>query len=99
MSFFRFLPFRAILAAALHTLHGPVVYFGLVAGLLLLSALANRLSRAFERSQQRSRELARLELNHRRQIWKQVETLRARPGYEDVYLMATAPQMGAPVRS
>jgi hypothetical protein len=40
------------------------------------------------------RELSRLELNHRRQIWKQVEELRATPGHEDVYLMETAPQLG-----
>lgn len=40
------------------------------------------------------RELSKLELNHRRQIWKQVEALRATPGHEDVYLMETAPQMG-----
>ncbi len=40
------------------------------------------------------RELSRLELNHRRQIWRQVERLRETPGYEDVYLMETAPQLG-----
>ncbi len=40
------------------------------------------------------RELSRLELDHRRQIWKQVAQLRSTPGYEDVYLMETAPQMG-----
>lgn len=40
------------------------------------------------------KELSRLELNHRRQIWKQVQTLRQTPGYEDVYLMETAPQLG-----
>ena len=40
------------------------------------------------------RELSQLELNHRRQIWKQVDELRSTPGYEDVYLMETAPQMG-----
>jgi len=40
------------------------------------------------------RELSQLELNHRRQIWKNVEELRSTPGYEDVYLMETAPQLG-----
>ncbi len=40
------------------------------------------------------RELSRLEMNHRRQIWRQVERLRETPGYEDVYLMETAPQLG-----
>lgn len=40
------------------------------------------------------RELSRLEMNHRRQIWRQVERLRAEPGYENVYLMETAPQLG-----
>ena len=38
--------------------------------------------------------LTRLELNHRRQIWKQVQQLKNTPGYEDVYLMETAPQLG-----
>lgn len=40
------------------------------------------------------RELTRLELNHRRQVWKQVQELKNTPGYEDVYLMETAPQLG-----
>jgi hypothetical protein len=40
------------------------------------------------------RELSRLEMNHRRQIWKQVERIREKPGYEDVYLVETAPQIG-----
>ncbi|MDY0168927.1 MAG: FAD-dependent oxidoreductase, partial [Thermoguttaceae bacterium] len=39
-------------------------------------------------------ELSQLELNHRRQIWRQVERLRNTPGYENVYLMETAPQLG-----
>ncbi|MDY0170916.1 MAG: FAD-dependent oxidoreductase, partial [Thermoguttaceae bacterium] len=39
-------------------------------------------------------ELSQLEMNHRRQIWRQVERLRNTPGYEDVYLMETAPQLG-----
>jgi hypothetical protein len=38
--------------------------------------------------------LSRLELNHRRQIWKNVEAIRHTPGYEPVYLVETAPQMG-----
>ncbi|MBM4032489.1 MAG: FAD-dependent oxidoreductase [Planctomycetes bacterium] len=40
------------------------------------------------------RDLTRLELAHRRQVWKQVSELRATPGYEQVYLMETAPQLG-----
>ncbi len=40
------------------------------------------------------RELTRLELNHRRQIWRQVEAIRRTPGYEEVYLVETAPQLG-----
>jgi hypothetical protein len=40
------------------------------------------------------RELSRLELEHRKQIWKQVEELRSTPGYESVYLLETAPQLG-----
>lgn len=40
------------------------------------------------------RELSRLEMAHRKQIWKQVQELRSSPGYEDVYLLETAPQMG-----
>jgi len=40
------------------------------------------------------RQLSQMELNHRRQIWKQVEEIRQTPGYEDVYLMETAPQLG-----
>ena len=39
-------------------------------------------------------ELTRLELSHRRQIWQQVEKIRHTPGYEKVYLMETAPQLG-----
>jgi hypothetical protein len=39
-------------------------------------------------------ELSRLELDHRRQIWKNMRELRQTPGYEDVYLMETAPQLG-----
>jgi serine phosphatase RsbU (regulator of sigma subunit) len=51
----------AILAAGLYSLHGPGIYLFLVAGLLLASLLAHRLSQAAERSGQRSRELERLE--------------------------------------
>lgn len=40
------------------------------------------------------RTLSELELKHRKQIWKQVQEVRATPGYEDVYLMETAPQIG-----
>jgi len=39
-------------------------------------------------------ELSRLEMNHRRQIWKNLRELRSTPGYDDVYLMETAPQLG-----
>lgn len=42
-------------------------------------------------------ELSRLEVNHRDFIWKSVEKLRATPGYEQVYLMETAPQLGVRV--
>ncbi len=38
--------------------------------------------------------LSRLELNHRRQIWKQVGEIRRTPGYDPVYLLETAPQLG-----
>lgn len=38
--------------------------------------------------------LSKLELNHRKQIWKQYMEIRNTPGYEEVYLMETAPQMG-----
>jgi ribulose 1,5-bisphosphate synthetase/thiazole synthase len=39
-------------------------------------------------------ELTRMELAHRRQIWKQVQEIRKTPGYEKVYLVETAPQLG-----
>ena len=39
-------------------------------------------------------ELTALELNARRLIWKNVQQLRQTPGYENVYLMETAPQLG-----
>lgn len=38
--------------------------------------------------------LSRLELNHRKQIWKQYLQVRDTPGCEKVYLMETAPQIG-----
>ena len=41
--------------------------------------------------------LSELELKHRKQIWKQVQEVRSTPGYEDVYLMETAPQIGVRV--
>jgi NADPH-dependent 2,4-dienoyl-CoA reductase/sulfur reductase-like enzyme len=39
-------------------------------------------------------ELSRLEMNHRRFIWKNVQRIRSTPGYEHVFLMETAPQLG-----
>ena len=39
-------------------------------------------------------ELTRLELNARKLIWKNVQKIRRTPGYEKVYLMETAPQLG-----
>ena len=38
--------------------------------------------------------LSKLELQHRKQIWKQYIETRNTPGYEDVFLMETAPQIG-----
>ena len=38
--------------------------------------------------------LSKLELNHRKQIWKQIQEVRNTPGYEGVFLMETAPQIG-----
>jgi hypothetical protein len=40
------------------------------------------------------KELTRLELNSRRLIWKNVQEVRNTPGFEQVYLMETAPQLG-----
>jgi serine phosphatase RsbU (regulator of sigma subunit) len=51
----------AILAAGLYAQNGPGVYFFFIAGLLMVSWLTHRLSQTIERSQQRSRELAKLE--------------------------------------
>jgi hypothetical protein len=39
-------------------------------------------------------ELSRLEINHRRHIWQNVQKLRATPGYEQVYVLETGPQLG-----
>ena len=39
-------------------------------------------------------ELSRLEMNHRRLIWKSLQKIRSTPGYEQVYLLETAPQLG-----
>lgn len=41
--------------------------------------------------------LSRLEMNHRKQIWKQVQTIRNTPGYDQTYLVETAPQIGVRV--
>jgi ribulose 1,5-bisphosphate synthetase/thiazole synthase len=38
--------------------------------------------------------LTKLEMNHRKFIWKTIQKTRATPGYEKVYLMETAPQLG-----
>ncbi|MGI6400990.1 MAG: FAD-dependent oxidoreductase [Thermoguttaceae bacterium] len=38
--------------------------------------------------------LSKLELQHRKQIWKQYQTTRSAPGYNNVFLMETAPQIG-----
>jgi serine phosphatase RsbU (regulator of sigma subunit) len=57
-----FLPeFFAIMAAAVYVQMGLGAYLCLIAGVLLVSLLAQRLSRAVEHSGQRSRELAQLE--------------------------------------
>jgi serine phosphatase RsbU (regulator of sigma subunit) len=53
--------FFAILAAAVYVQIGLGAYLFLIAGALLVSLMAQRLSRAVERSGQRSRELAQLE--------------------------------------
>ncbi|MHC4401794.1 MAG: FAD-dependent oxidoreductase [Planctomycetota bacterium] len=39
-------------------------------------------------------DLTQMEINHRRQIWKDVQEIRQTPGYEKVYLVETAPQLG-----
>ena len=38
--------------------------------------------------------LTRMELNHRKYIWGKMQKVRKVPGYEDVYLVETAPQLG-----
>jgi ribulose 1,5-bisphosphate synthetase/thiazole synthase len=39
-------------------------------------------------------DLSRLEMDHRRMVWNQVQQIRQTPGYEQVYLLNTAPQLG-----
>lgn len=43
------------------------------------------------------KELSRLEMEHRRNIWKRVQQLRSTPGGENVFLLQTAPQLGVRV--
>ena len=38
--------------------------------------------------------LTRMEMNHRKFIWKNMQKTRSTPGYEKVYLVETAPQLG-----
>jgi hypothetical protein len=38
--------------------------------------------------------LTRMELNHRKFIWQNMQKLRQTPGYDKVYLVETAPQLG-----
>jgi len=38
--------------------------------------------------------LTRMEMNHRKYIWDKVQKVRKVPGYENVYLVETAPQLG-----
>jgi len=38
--------------------------------------------------------LTRMEINHRKHIWNSVQKVRRAPGYEKVYLVETAPQLG-----
>jgi hypothetical protein len=40
------------------------------------------------------KKLSELQQQHRIQIWKNVEQIRATPGYEEVFLLDTAPQQG-----
>jgi ribulose 1,5-bisphosphate synthetase/thiazole synthase len=42
-------------------------------------------------------DLTKLEMDHRRQIWKSVQDLRKVPGCENAYLLETAPQLGVRV--
>jgi len=38
--------------------------------------------------------LTRMEMNHRKFIWKHIQSVRKTPGYSPVYLVETAPQLG-----
>jgi hypothetical protein len=38
--------------------------------------------------------LTRMEMNHRKFIWRNTQKIRNTPGYDKVYLMETAPQLG-----
>lgn len=38
--------------------------------------------------------LTRMEMNHRKFIWRNIQRTRSIPGYDKVYLMETAPQLG-----
>ncbi len=38
--------------------------------------------------------LTRMEMNHRKFIWKNIQATQRTPGYEPVYLLETAPQLG-----
>ncbi len=38
--------------------------------------------------------LTRMEMSHRKYIWAHIQKTRQTPGYERVYLMETAPQLG-----
>ena len=38
--------------------------------------------------------LTRMEMNHRKYIWNKMQKVRQAPGYENVYLVETAPQLG-----
>jgi hypothetical protein len=38
--------------------------------------------------------LTRMEMNHRKWIWKNIQQSRSTPGYERIYLAETAPQIG-----
>ena len=42
-------------------------------------------------------ELSRLEMNHRHFIWQNLQKMRSTPGYEKVFLLETAPQLGVRV--
>jgi hypothetical protein len=43
------------------------------------------------------RTMTRMELNHRKFIWNHTQKVRQTPGYDKVYLMETAPQLGVRV--